>query len=192
MRIRQIKPTLFRDKALMRCKPETVLFYVGLWCVADDAGWFEWDVAAIGADLFPFAGVTKRERDIERLAAVLQELDPDEPHLRLHGCGHAEVPKMPPHQRISDAKKVRTDYDRHLHGRCPAHPRGFPRDAADPRPGTGTEKERGTERDGMEQVAGAQARTNEDGRPSLTALSFPPPATYPYPKAVQVGKAKAR
>jgi len=165
MRIRQIKPTIFLDKALMtRCTAATREFYIGLWMYADDAGFFEWDMTQIATEIYRFVGVAKRERDANAHALVLKGLEPDSPHLVIHECGHAEVPKMPQHQRISDAKRVRTDFDRHMNGRCPAHPRGTPRDAADPLPGIGKERVGKEERNGtgMEQVAGAQARTNDE------------------------------
>ncbi len=158
MRIRQLKPTYFLDKSLWtRCRAETREFYQGLWLIADDAGWFEWDITSIAAEIYRFVGVAKRERDAARHADILQALQPDEPHLTVHPCGHAEVPKMPQHQRISETKKVRTDFDRHRSGRCPAIPRDFPRDAASSLPG----KEREKERKGREQVLGAQAHDDE-------------------------------
>lgn len=160
MRIRQLKPTWFLDKTLQtRCRAGTREFYIGLCMIADDAGWFEWDVTSVATQLYPFVGVAKRERDANLNAHLLTTLEPGAPHLIIHDCGHAEVPKMPQHQRISDSKKVRTDYDHHRSGRCPAHPRGFPRDAADPPPGKERDKERGTERNGT--VGSAQAREDE-------------------------------
>lgn len=114
MRIRQIKPEWWRDKALMtRAKADTREFYVGLWMTADDAGWFEWDTTAIGAEIYPFLPVNRRERNVERHALVLETLEPDAPHLVRHPCGHAEVPKMPQHQRVSRDKRVTTHLDRH-------------------------------------------------------------------------------
>jgi hypothetical protein len=166
MRIRQLKPTYFLDKTLWtKCRAETREFYQGLWLIADDAGWFEWDVASIATELYRFVGVAKRERDVERHAAILQALQPDEPHLILHPCGHAEVPKMPQHQRITDSKKVRSDFDRHRSDRCPAFPRGTPRNPADALPG----KERERVGKGKEQVAGAQAQ--DEPTPFRTAMA---------------------
>lgn len=159
MRIRQIKPTIFLDKTLQtRCRADTREFYIGLWMIADDSGWFEWDLPSIATQIYPFVGVAKRERDANHHAHLLTTLEPDAPHLVIHDCGHAEVPKMPQHQRVSDAKRVRTDYEHHRNGRCPAHPRGVPRDAAISPPGkeqVGKEERNGT---GRELVEGAQAR----------------------------------
>lgn len=160
MRIRQLKPTYFLDKTLWTaCRAETREFYQGLWLIADDAGWFEWDLTSIAAEIYRFVGVAKRERDANRHAHVLTNLQPDEPHLVIHPCGHAEVPKMPQHQRITDAKKVRTDFDRHRSGRCPATPRGIPRDAAAFPPGK--ERKEVEERDVTERVGSAQAHDGE-------------------------------
>lgn len=177
VRIRQVKPTIFLDKTLQTaCRAETREFYMGLWMIADDAGWFEWDLTSIATEIYRFVGVAKRERDANRHAHILTQLQPDNPHLVIHSCGHAEVPKMPQHQRISEGKKVRTDFDRHRSGRCPAHPRGTPRDAADVPPGKEREKVNGTERDGR--VGSAQARENDEPsfrervpRPGLKAVS---------------------
>jgi hypothetical protein len=114
MRIRQIKPEWWRDKALMtRTHAETREFYIGLWMTADDAGWFEWDATAIGAEIYPFFPVNRRERALEGHAIVLESLEPASPHLVRYGCGHAEVPKMPQHQRVSREKRVTTHFDRH-------------------------------------------------------------------------------
>jgi hypothetical protein len=103
--------------------------------LADDAGWFEWDVTSIGAEIYSFVGVARREREVARHAEVLQSLTPDEPHLVLYPCGHAEVPKMPQHQRLAGlTKRVTTDFDRHR-TRCLAPARVSPQVPADPRHG---------------------------------------------------------
>lgn len=135
MRIRQIKPEWWRDKTLMtRATAATREFYVGLWMTADDAGWFRWDSTAIGAEIYPFLPVNRRERDVERHAVILESLEPDAPHLIRLECGHAEVRKMPQHQRLSGpTKRVTTNLDRHQKV-CLAPPREFPRVPADPRP----------------------------------------------------------
>lgn len=193
MRIRQIKPTIFLDKTLMtQCSAATREFYIGLWMYADDAGWFEWDVTKIATEIYRFGGVAKRERDANAHAHILANLEPDAPHLVIHDCGHAEVPKMPQHQRISDAKRVRTDFDRHMNERCPAHPRGKPRIAADPLPGkerVGKEERNGK---GMEQVGGAQARNDEEPIRFADRVPPPPGHTIAFRPAPKPSKAKAR
>lgn len=101
-RIRQIKPSWFLDKVLRRgTTADAREFYIGLWMLADDAGWLEWDVERIAAELYPYDPVAKREQAIERWAATLETLVPADPHLVVMTCGHARVPHMPKHQRIA-------------------------------------------------------------------------------------------
>lgn len=128
-----MKPTYYLDKVLWtQIRAETREFYVALWGIADDAGWFEWDVTSIGAVVYTFVPVARREREIMKHAALLASLEPSAPHLVIHACGHAQVPKMPQHQRLSGpTKRVTTDADRHERGKCPvprtpAGPRGSP------------------------------------------------------------------
>lgn len=163
MRIRQVKPSWFTDKALQTgLSAEAREFYIGLWMLADDDGWLEWDEDAIGVAVYGFLGLPKRERLIAKHSLALMELTPDAPHLLMHGCGHSQVPKMPQHQRVSDSKRVTTDHRRHIEGRCPipALPRGEPRGAASPPPG----KELVVERNG---TGNTRERDHEDGEPSF-------------------------
>lgn len=172
MRIRQVKPSWFTDKAIQTgLRAEAREFYIGLWMIADDDGWFEWDPDAIGVALYGFLPVGRRDGLIERHSKSLAELSPDAPHLVIHPCGHAQVPKMSQHQRISDAKRITSDHRRHTEGRCPlpAGRRGTPRDAA------------GTPRGTPLFPAGAQIPGTDAipadprGTPRIPAL--PPPGT---------------
>lgn len=128
-----MKPEWWRDKVLMtRTKADTRELYQGLWMVADDGGFFEWDATEIGAEIYPFVSVTRREKDVERHALLLEALEPKSPHLIRHACGHAEVPKMPQHQRIQPDKRVYTHRKRHESHNCPRRPetpRGDPQDS---------------------------------------------------------------
>lgn len=101
-RIRQIKPSWFLDKALRKgTTADCREFYIGLWMLADDAGYLVWDEERIAAELYPFDQIARRERNVAKWATVLERLDPDDPHLVVWDCGHARVPKMPGHQRIA-------------------------------------------------------------------------------------------
>lgn len=101
MRIRQIKPSYWSDSALqLHLDAATREFYVGLWMLADDAGWLDWDVPAIGKELYGFQPVHRREKAIERMAEALAALDARHPHLIILDCGHAQVPKIVAHQRF--------------------------------------------------------------------------------------------
>ena len=96
MRIRQIKPSFWVDKTMAGLPFRTRLIYVGLWQMADDAGWISWDVAQAGAELLPFETARVRERwlaeDLERLVAAGRVV--------CHECGHLEIPTLPDHQRF--------------------------------------------------------------------------------------------
>src|SRR5688572_8830651 len=54
VRIRAIRPDFWQDDTLGHLSDSVRLFYVGLWCVADDAGWLEWKPAQLGAALYPY------------------------------------------------------------------------------------------------------------------------------------------
>lgn len=181
-RIRQIKPSWFTDKALQTgARAEAREFYIGLWMLADDDGWFEWDPDAIGVFVYGFLSLARRELLIERQTEVLLRLSPDAPHLVIHVCGHAQVPKMPQHQRVSDAKRVTTDHRRHAEGRCPipAPSRGAPR--IPERPPTGTGRELVVERNGTGSARESAERSFDElgvARPlPVVAMGF-----HPVPK----------
>lgn len=122
-RIRQIKPSWFLDKQLRRgTTAEAREFYIGLWMLADDDGWIEWDPDRIAAELFPYEGVARRERNIVKWADQLERLDAEHPHLVVLTCGHATVPKMKAHQRIAGNRTTRV-HDEHVVGCRGAHSR---------------------------------------------------------------------
>ncbi len=138
MRIRQIKPGWWLDKELRRgLSADAREFYIGLWMLADDAGWLDWDLERIGAELYPYgvlAGglftpdpIEAREASVETWARQLEALSPEDPHLVIHDCGHALLPKLATHQRVG-GRPVFTMRD--------AHARGCARMRADARPVT--------------------------------------------------------
>jgi hypothetical protein len=88
--------------------PAVRLFYIGLWNVADDAGWMEWRPSRIGAVLFPYAAPKRRERDIEAWAETLSAAG----RLVIHPCGCAQVPTLAKHQRVS-GKQSFTAFETH-------------------------------------------------------------------------------
>lgn len=109
MRIRQIKPSWFLDKELRKgITADAREFYVGLWMIADDAGWFAWDVERIAAELYPYEPNGRRERNVTKWADTLERLNDEAPHLVVYSCGHASVPKMPGHQRNAGKVSVGT------------------------------------------------------------------------------------
>jgi hypothetical protein len=102
MRIRQIKQAWWLDKDLRtRTTADVREFYIGLWMLADDAGWLVWDVERIAAELYSYQECAEREANVREWSDILRHLDHKRPHLRVHRCGHAQVPKMVEHQRIA-------------------------------------------------------------------------------------------
>ena len=95
------------------------LFYIGLWNIADDAGFLEWHIAQVGAELFPYWTAKRRERDIERWTAELVETK----RLCLDKCGHAVIPTFREHQHLAGpTRRVETYFNDHKAGRCPRVP----------------------------------------------------------------------
>mgnify|MGYP001616291733 CR=1 FL=1 len=103
MRIRQVKPAFWTDKVMAGLPKSARLMYIGLWMLADDTGWIEWDLEQAGAELFPFESVKRRERD---LSADLETLTLAGRVIR-HDCGCLHVPHLEEHQRISGVRSVR-------------------------------------------------------------------------------------
>ena len=52
MRIRQVKPAFWTDARIAALPAPARLFYIGLWMVADDAGWLRWDPSQIANELY--------------------------------------------------------------------------------------------------------------------------------------------
>jgi hypothetical protein len=97
MRIRQVRPEFWTDEVIAALPIPARFFYIGLWNVADDAGWMEWRVSRIGAVLFPYEPTRRRERDIGTWSAMLVEAG----RLIVHPCGCAVIPTLPKHQRVT-------------------------------------------------------------------------------------------
>jgi hypothetical protein len=124
MRIRQVKPSFFKDARIAALTPSVRLTYIGLWMLADDAGYYRWDVAEAGLELYGYESRGKRERDVTRhLAALVVAGRVDD-----LGCGHVLIPTLTDHQRFGGPTKRVTTYQRE-HADCPripANPRGSP------------------------------------------------------------------
>jgi hypothetical protein len=63
---------------------------VGVTTVADDEGWLRWNLAEIGAALYPYTPPGRRDRGVEKRAARLV----DAGLLVIHDCGCAFVPTL--------------------------------------------------------------------------------------------------
>lgn len=156
MRIRTIKPAFWHDSVLARLPEATRLFYVGLWMVADDAGWFRWDPAEVANDLYGYDSRSRRESKVETMMAGLVETG----RVILEPCGHGYVPRLSEHQHLAAAtKQVRTVENEHLrkcvsrpHPQTPEETRGDPQTPATVMGG------KGRVRNGQERVGFAHPR----------------------------------
>ena len=173
MRIRQVKPAFWSDAKLAELPESTRLFYIGLWMIADDAGWFRWDAVEVSRDLYGYETRGRRER---RVTAMFESLTLDE-RVVLYPCGHAEIPRMPDHQRLSGpTKQVQTTLNEHQKRCRPALPRTSPQVPANPRPErNGKEQEQGTERIGKGTGSRPAHSPNGAGAPTEFQSKVPRP-----------------
>jgi hypothetical protein len=110
-RTRLIRPEFFADELLSSVNDATRLFYIGLWTLCDDAGYFEARPRQIAAALYPYRGPASRERTTNAAMTALVELD----RVKLLECGlHGVVPTLPRHG-VKGGNKAETFRDRHLH-----------------------------------------------------------------------------
>lgn len=103
-----MRPEFFSDGRVARLPVEARLTYVGLWCIADDAGWLAWDVADLGAQLYPYESVRVRERRLTVTGTALVEAG----RMVMYPCGCAHIPTLAVHQKIGGNKSF-TALDRH-------------------------------------------------------------------------------
>ncbi len=94
MRTRLIRPGFFSDETLARVSVATRLFYIGLWTLCDDAGYFEVRPREIAASLFPYDAQARRAKVVQKGLEELQTLE----RVELLECGqHGIVPTLPRH-----------------------------------------------------------------------------------------------
>jgi hypothetical protein len=176
MRIRQVKPAFWSDEKLAELPESTRLFYVGLWMIADDAGWLRWNAIEVARDLYGYESRGRRER---RTAAMFDALVAAK-RVVVHPCGHAEIPRMVTHQRLSGpTKQVQTTLNEHLRvchsSPSPAGSRDDPQSPANPRPErNGTDVERGTVRNGKGTGKGSAPAKSPNGAGALDEDDVPP------------------
>jgi hypothetical protein len=150
MRIRQVKPAFWSDAKVAELSERTRLFYIGLWMIADDAGWLRWDASEVARDLYGYESRPRRER---RATAMFDELVAAE-RVVVHPCGHAVVPTMPGHQRLAGStKQVTSVLNEHLREVS----RGSPQVPA----GSRLARAGGQERSGTDVVRNGQERSGQ-------------------------------
>jgi len=103
-----VRPEFFSDPVVAKLSPDVRLTYIGLWCIADDAGWLIWDAQHIAALLYPYESVRVRTRRVEKAGAQLL----DTQRVTFHPCGCALIPRLEDHQKIGGNKSF-TIRDRH-------------------------------------------------------------------------------
>jgi hypothetical protein len=173
MRIRQVKPSFFKDPLMAELSPAVRLFYVGLWMLADDAGWFRWDPAEVGNELYGYEPRGRRERHAADYLDTLVSAK----RVTRFDCGHVFIPTLTDHQRLAGlTKQVRTVVREH-EKECSPQPPAGPRDAPQsPDPvrngiGKGTGTVDGTERNGIG-TESAPARAEAGPREDETESDF--------------------
>ena len=103
MRIRQVKPEFWSDSEMAALPYPVRLIYIGLWNVADDAGYIEWKPDRIAHDLLGYESTKMRERHLAEWSKALV----DSGHLRILDCGCALIPTLPKHQRVAGKPNFR-------------------------------------------------------------------------------------
>jgi len=111
VRIRQIRPEFFTDPTVSRLPVDVRLTYIGLWCVADDAGWLEFQPEHVGAMLYPYESIRVRTSRLERARVALEAAG----RVEFFACGCAHIRTLEHHQKIGGNKSftAREKHDRH-------------------------------------------------------------------------------
>ena len=95
MRYRVVHPGFWTDKTLSRLSELARLTYIGLWMLADDAGWIDWhDPEEVSVTLFPWEA---RNRD-KKFGKAIDELA-KAGRIEVLDCGHAFIPKLHIYQK---------------------------------------------------------------------------------------------
>jgi hypothetical protein len=110
MRIRQVKPEFWSDSDMAALPYAVRLVYIGLWCVADDAGYIDWRPDRIAHDLLGYESAKVRVRHLTDWSKQLV----DTGHLQILGCGCALIPTLAKHQRVTGKQNFRY---REAHGK---------------------------------------------------------------------------
>ena len=107
MRVRMIRPAYWTDADLhTRLNADQREFNIGLWMLADDAGFANWNPVRIGADLYPDRASAGGRADFPEWVELL-EVD----HVQPLPCGRhllnsqpGEAPERPPSELPEQAR----------------------------------------------------------------------------------------
>ncbi len=108
VRIRQLRPEFWTDPVTGQMAPSVMLTYIGLWGIADDAGWLVWEESQVGVLIYPYQSIQMRTRYVREAAKVLSAAGRIVPH----DCGCVLIPTLSEHQRIGGRKSF-VARDRH-------------------------------------------------------------------------------
>lgn len=159
-----MKPAYFKDARIAALTPAVRLTYIGLWMLADDAGYYRWDVAEAGLELYGYESRGKRERDVTNHLGALVTAG----RVEDLGCGHVLIPTLVDHQRFGGPGKRVTTYQVEHARECPRVPADTRDSPLIPAPvRNGTERVRGMERNGDGTV---DARKRDDGETEFQRL----------------------
>lgn len=105
-----MRPEFWQDETVASWPEAMRLFYVGLWGVCDDAGYFEYIPKRIAALVYPYDAVKRREGRVAGWLLTLVEIGKVR---RFEGCDHAVVPTLPEHQKSggNPSFTVKKDHD---------------------------------------------------------------------------------
>lgn len=93
-RTRLIRPEFYDDELLASVSVATRYFYIGLWTLCDDAGYFERKPRQIAAALYPYEGQARRQKVTDKALADLEAIG----RVKSLDCGiHGQVPTLPKH-----------------------------------------------------------------------------------------------
>src|SRR3990167_5138394 len=95
MRVRVVRPEFWSDSKMAALPIPVRMTYIGLWQIADDAGYLEWDAKAIAADLYRYEPPRRRET----MGVYNRDRLLEASRIRLLPCRrHAVIPSLPQHR----------------------------------------------------------------------------------------------
>lgn len=95
VRTRLLRPEFWADSVMADLPAATRLTYMGLWSLADDDGYLQWQLREIAAELYRFEGPPERELHVQEELAALVAAE----RIKVLECGlHAVIPSIPKHR----------------------------------------------------------------------------------------------
>lgn len=95
MRYRTVHPDFWTDKVLGKLTDSARLAYIGMWMLADDSGWMDWDVEQMSIQLFPWVDNRSRQKRMDSATKELIAVN----RVVVEPCGHARIPKLAVYQK---------------------------------------------------------------------------------------------